>query len=94
MSKKPEFICATVGLQAQRRGRAGLVKAEYYRNADGSVTLRAVSGRSLASMPGSLTISGEDFADRPINPYNATREALWALRLLVYSVGEDDYGDE
>lgn len=84
MSKNSNYIGGTIGLQAWGHGRNALVRIQYHRNQDGSVLLSAVSGHNLSRLPGAKTISGDEFEDRPHDPYDDTREALWALELLGY----------
>lgn len=86
-----EFLGYTVGLTVTTGSRGitpVLAKAEYTRNNDGSVTICAVSGHNMSKVRNvkPVTISAEEYTDRPINPYNSTREAVWALSLLKLHV--------
>ncbi|MDH1557080.1 hypothetical protein N5E86_21755 [Stutzerimonas stutzeri] len=87
------FIGYTIGLQARTNTikRSTLVKAEFERNEDGSVSIKAVSGHTLAPIGGIavVNISAEQWDERPRDPYNDTRQAIWALDLLGFSVVND-----
>lgn len=85
-----KFIGYCVGLRALRRDSSrlpGIVKVEFSRTLSGSVKLQAVSGRSLAAIPGAtVTISDDEYRDRPAEPYNQVPEAEWALNKVGFLI--------
>ncbi|HEY6612743.1 MAG TPA: hypothetical protein VIZ86_16640 [Pseudomonas sp.] len=83
---KTGFIGYSAGLHMSGHGITALVKAEFERNEDGSVTMSAVSARTLGRMPGTLTVNGLDWDERPTDPHDQAREAIWALGLLGYDL--------
>ena len=91
-----KFIGYTVGLEANNgHSQVGkMVKVEYSRNSDNTVTLRPVSGRNLAAMGLKKTISSEDFDNRPCDPYSNAEEAMWALRQVGWSPMADDCAEQ
>ncbi len=78
-----EFIGYTTGLECFVPGITGIhmIKIEYSKAADG-VKLQAVSGLNLEPLARkfSATISRDAYAGRPVDPYENTEEAIWALR--------------
>ena len=81
-----ELIGYTVGLMASNGQASKLVKVEYTRNADRSVSLKVVSGRNQAFAEGKSKVTAEEFADRPNDPYNNIAEARWALGLCGWTI--------
>ena len=78
-----KFIGYTAGLECYVPGITGIhmIKIEYSKSADG-VKLQAVSGLNLEPIARkfSAAISPEAYAGRPVDPYDNTEEAVWALR--------------
>jgi len=71
---KEKFIGTTVCIDFYERG--------------GIVILKVVSGHNMArlnSIP-TDTISITDYNNRPVNPHNSTREAIWAMELCGIEV--------
>ena len=86
-----KFIGYTVGLECNKGEQVGkLVKVEYSRNSDHTVSLSAVSGRNHAKLPGAAVISAEQYEDRPSDPYDNIAEARWALAKVGYTLMADD----
>jgi hypothetical protein len=88
-----KFIGYTVGLECWINGSIKMVKCEYSR-IDGGVMIRAVSGNNLGRFGGghSKNISQETYEARPIDCYNDTIEAIWALKQIGLSpaaIGND-----
>jgi hypothetical protein len=50
--------------------------------------MRAVSAHNLANAGKGRVISAEEFSSRPVNPFNSTREAIWALEKLGFRVAD------
>ena len=91
-----EFLGCTIGLECNYHEMRGkLVCAEYLRNPDQTVTLMAASGRTGRQMPGwNVTLTAEQYENRPTDPYNNVPEARWALNLLGWSLMSDDYEEK
>lgn len=87
-----EFIGYTLGLECWVKRQLTLVRVEYSRNTDGTVTLQAVSGRNLESYGPrwSTTITHQAFAARPDDPCNNVQEARWALTQLGLRPARDE----
>jgi len=81
-----EYIRSTIGLQSSHDDlkRPTLIRAEFYRNNDDSVTIKAVSGHNLSPIRSikNVTISADEYNNSPDDPYDDSVEALWALRKL------------
>lgn len=79
-----KFIGYTVGLECWAREKLTLVKIEYSKGKNESVRLNAVSGHNLSSIAPKLSkvIPADTFAARPVDPYDSTVEAVWALQQL------------
>lgn len=77
------FIGYTVGLECLINDSIKMIKCEYSR-IDSGVMIHAVSGNNLGRIGGgySKKISQEAFETRPIDTYNSTREAIWALKQI------------
>lgn len=84
-----KFIGYTVGLECNGFDRVGVMaKVEYSRNADGSVSLQAVSGRSLGKLKSKLAfVTAEQYEDRSSD---SIEEARWALAQVGYTLMADD----
>lgn len=85
------FIGYTVGLECNHKHNDSIGKmvcVEYTRNPDGTVTLRAVNGRTLAPTAGMKTVSAAEFSHRPTD--DKVSEARWALGLVGWSLMSDD----
>ena len=81
-----KFIGYTIGLECNGHGRIGkLVKIEINKNYDGTYRLNATSGRNMASMPGSSTLSAEQYDDLPNDPYNDAERAVAMLKLCGWT---------
>lgn len=81
------FYGTTVGLNAihAQYTKPMLVRVQYSAEDEKSpVRLVAVSGHTLAEIQktGVKMISREEYENRPINAYNDTLEAIWALGQL------------
>lgn len=88
---KTGFIGSTVGLECNGFDRVGkMIKVEYTRNPDRTVTLSAVSGRNGCKTNGGVTLSADQFSNRPSDPYDNIKEARWALNLVGWSLMSDD----
>jgi hypothetical protein len=85
---KVEFIGYTVGIAASSPTGPRALKVEFNRCKDGSVLMRAVSAHNLANAGKGRVISAEEFSSRPVNPFNSTREAIWALEKLGFRVAD------
>lgn len=75
-----EFIGYTAGLNCRIGERVIMTKIEYSRTGSG-VRLQAVSGNNLARFSDrySTVISEEQYAERPLDPFDSLVEAKWAL---------------
>ena len=87
-----KFIGCTVGLECNNGGLVGkMVRVEYSRASDGSVSLHAVNGRTGRALPGQkVVLSAEAFSDRPADPYDDIKEARWALNLVGWQLMAED----
>lgn len=88
------FIGYTVGLECWINDAIKMVKCEYSR-IDSGVMINAVSGNNLGRIGGgrSKNISQEAFETRPIDSYDNTVEAIWALKqigLIPAALNDDD----
>lgn len=80
------LLHCTSGLRASKNGKSKLVKVYFYETDEG-VRLEPTSAYNLTQTPGKVpVISKEEYANRPVNPYNGTREAIWALGLCGWVV--------
>lgn len=88
------FIGYSIGLLARTefRGRKMrlLVKVEFVREADGSVTLRAKNGHNLNDLPGVKNITAEEYDARPDtrDANGDVAHARWAFGLVGWTVCE------
>lgn len=98
MKQKPELIHCTHGLcvTGHTYKKALLVKIEAYRNADGSVTLKSISGHTLGDIPqaGHVRLSAEEWEDRPSDPYDDLQQTKWALTKCGWSWSADRRTDQ
>lgn len=93
-----EFIGYTIGLECWINNAIKMVKCEYSRTNNG-IMIHAVSGNNLGRIGGGhcKTISSEEFETRPVNAYDDTVEAIWALKKIGLSLAaiendaESDY---
>lgn len=82
-----KFIGYTVGLDAtSKTGKSVLAKVGYYSMPDGTVKLVPASGRNLSEITNGVKIPKAEFDARPRDPYNDTREAVWALERCGFTV--------
>ena len=78
-------IGGTIGLDCNGHGFTGkLVRIEYERNDDGTVTLSSISGRNLGTIDRAsrVTLSADEFSNRPHDPYDG---AVWLYLSPIYS---------
>ncbi|NLX17605.1 MAG: hypothetical protein GXY45_11665 [Ramlibacter sp.] len=81
-----KFIGYTIGLECNGHGRIGkMVTIEINKNVDGTYRLNAVSGRNLASMQGSATLTPEQYDNLPNDPYNDAARAIAMLKLCGWT---------
>ena len=86
-----KFIGYTVGLECNGHDMmAQMVKVEYIRQADESVTLQAINGRNLSTLKGTARVTAENFSNRPDGD---VEQARWALKHCSWSLMADDYQD-
>ena len=77
-----KFIGKSNGLQCVRDDSdqpSKLVSVSFYQKNADVIVLQPESGHTMGSMPGRAFITKIEFDDRPIDPYNSTQEAVWAL---------------
>jgi hypothetical protein len=91
-----EYIGSTAGLNCTlpKSSKPTLIKIEFYRNSDSSVTLQPVSGWSLSKISHSTTISNTEFSTRPVNVYNCITEAIWAMQRCGLTVCGADFDED
>lgn len=89
-------IGTTIGLECFIDDkRITLVKVDYTTAPDDSVRLTAVSGRNMSRVGRySKIVEREVFDDRPTDPYDKAREAIWALGVLGLTPAALDMLDE
>lgn len=82
----------TIGLQANNGERSALVKIQIERTQNGGAILTPVSGNNLARISGKVvTLTAEQYDDRPHDPYDNAKEAIWALKQCGWhAVAEED----
>ena len=90
-----KFIGCTVGLDCSgntkwNKAVSKLVRVEYSKNEDGTVTLQAVSGHNGAITQGNVTLTEKAFEERP-RDNDKINEARWALNACGWSLMHDDY---
>lgn len=90
------FYGTTIGLLATHAqyNKPLLVRVQFSAESETSpVRLVAASGHTLEEITktGVKMISMEEYENRPRNDYNNTREAIWALGLLGWDAGSDDF---
>ena len=91
-----KFIGMTAGLECNGNGFVGkMIRIEYQRNADGSVSLVSVSGNTLARYKNvkAVVITKDQFVNRPTDPYNNIEEAQWALHQCGWRLMSEEYSD-
>ena len=91
--KSAEQIGSTIGLTATNESYAvastKLVRVQFYA-VDNGVLLQPVSGHNLWKLRSSVVISQNEYNERPCNPYNDTREAIWALNKCGWYTSDND----
>lgn len=96
--KKRELIHVSHGLCVTGHSykKALLIKIEAYRNADGSVTLKSISGHTLGDIPqaGHVQLSAEEWEGRPSDPYDDLMQTKWALEKCGWSWSAEDKFDQ
>ena len=76
------LVGKTNGLQCFRDDSnkpSKLVSISFYQKNAYVIVLQPESGHTMSLMPGRTVITKAEFDDRPIDPYNSTPEAVWAL---------------
>lgn len=82
-----EFIGTTVGLECNGHGQVGnMIAVQFIRTAAG-IVLQPVSGRNLAHVAGTRTVTHEEFDNRPSDNIGAAR---WALNRCGWTLMHDD----
>lgn len=81
-----QFIGYSIGLEAtsSSSSRWKMVKVEVNRVSADKIKLSAVSGRTLASMPGTAFLSQDEYENMPA--MNSTEFAVKALELCGWTV--------
>lgn len=91
-----DFIGTTIGLMKSIDGgkKAYLVRVNFHESGD-NVVLKSVSGYSLGPMKGveDLTITREEYDNRPRDHNNDKVEADWALSKCGWYSQCDDFDD-
>lgn len=83
----PTFLQYTLALEAVRPPQARKqVRVACTRNDDGTVTLKAVDGRSLRCIKGIAVVTASEFEARPTGPLLTLDEARWALKQVGWSL--------
>lgn len=89
---KKEIISSTIGMEAchENMHKSTLVKVLFYK-VDNGVRLVPVSGRTLEVIKNikQVTITSQEFNDRPYDYYNDQVEYFWALGVLGFTFSED-----
>lgn len=88
-----KFIKSTIGLRAYNASIGSkLIRVEFYKNANGSVTLKVVDGHNLNQIKrsGIVTISNEEWQDAPWDASDDCVEAKWAMRKCGWSFSCDE----
>ena len=85
--KIPTFLQYTLALEAVRPPQARKqVRVACTRNDDGTVTLKAVDGRSLRCLKGIAVVPASEFEARPTGALHVLDEARWALNRVGWSL--------
>ncbi len=88
--KKPKIVkhISTIGLDVEINGKPLLCRVAFDKMEDGTVKAYIISGRTLAKLDkmGTVTLTHQEFADMPEDPYNDLVFARSAFSLFGLSV--------
>lgn len=91
---KKEYYGSTIGMMArhQNMNKTGIVRVEFYRTNKG-VELHAISGKNLERIRNikTVTISIDEFNDRPNLQTENCNEFFWATKKLGFELPEEEF---